>query len=112
MAIPEWKKRKQHTNKFDTLGRPIKVGDTILVRGYYSMNMDTVAKVARINKYSISVDLPVRRWLGWLGGQWKDCGFQRMYRHGSQMLVLNKNLLNESKKLKEQYMNEYPEEFL
>lgn len=46
----------------DCLGRPIKVGDTVLTNRYGSTDMTLITKVVRINKNSITIDLPHIIW--------------------------------------------------
>ena len=47
----------------DCFGRPIKVGDTILCKGYGSMDKDCFAKVLKVNRKSIGINLTVSRYI-------------------------------------------------
>lgn len=46
----------------DMLGQPIKVGDMVLTKGYYSSMLNHFGVVKRVNKKSISVDVTYSNW--------------------------------------------------
>lgn len=53
-----------HQNNFqlDLLGRPIKVGDRVLTKGYGSAAMNNFATVVSVNRKSISINVEYRDW--------------------------------------------------
>jgi len=46
----------------DILGRPVSVGQKIMVKGYYSMSLDKFATVTKINPKSITVEFYTKVW--------------------------------------------------
>lgn len=70
----------------DILKRPVKVGDTILVKGYYSALLDTITTVTKVNKDTISIE--VKAW---------DYAKQQYYlkpmkRDSNSFIVINEQL--------------------
>ena len=49
-------------HQLDLLGRPIKVGDRVLTKGYGSASMNNFATVKAVNRKSISIDVEYNRW--------------------------------------------------
>lgn len=47
----------------DMFGRELKVGDTILCKGYGSLDKDTIATIEKINKTTINVSLKRRKYV-------------------------------------------------
>lgn len=85
---------------FDVLKRPIFVGDTILFKGPYAGNMDTVGKVIKINPKSVKIEYPATRvtspgkWNSqtrqWEGRVIEPCVVTILRRY--DMLVINEQL--------------------
>ncbi len=107
------------TYQLDLLGRPVNVGDKVLVKGYGSMCNDTVADVLRVNKSSISINLqkPVLDW-----GEYDPVTrhypnrkityeTKRMTRDARQCIVVNE-LLPISEAKAEQFVLDFPEYFI
>lgn len=46
----------------DILQRPVKIGDTVLTKGYYAVNLDTITTVTKILKNGIQVNVPIRQY--------------------------------------------------
>lgn len=46
----------------DTLNRPVAIGDKVLTKGYYSCNMGTVATIKKINKDTVTIEIPAELW--------------------------------------------------
>lgn len=46
----------------DMLGHPLKKGQTVLTKAFYSPAMDTIATVLKVNKKTIVVELKKRVW--------------------------------------------------
>ena len=46
----------------DILGRPAKVGDTVLTKGYYSATLNTISTIKRVNKKSVTVEVTGYTW--------------------------------------------------
>lgn len=53
-----------HQNNFqlDLLGRPIKVGDRVLTKGYGSASMNNFATVVSVNRKSVSINVEAYSW--------------------------------------------------
>lgn len=49
-------------HQLDLLGRPIKVGDRVLTKGYGSTSMNNFATVKSVNRKSISIDVEYTHW--------------------------------------------------
>lgn len=47
----------QENIAIDMFGRKLKVGDTVLCKGYYSLDKNTFATIKKINKRTIVVDI-------------------------------------------------------
>ena len=47
----------------DMFGRELKVGDTVLCKGYGSLDKDTIASIGKINKTTINVNLKRRKYV-------------------------------------------------
>ena len=47
----------EHGHQLDLLGRPIKVGDRVLTKGYGSAAMNNFATVKSVNRKSITIDV-------------------------------------------------------
>ncbi len=52
----------EHGHQLDLLGRPIKVGDRVLTKGYGSPAMNNFATVKAVNRKSISIDVEYAHW--------------------------------------------------
>lgn len=54
-----------HQNNFqlDLLGRPIKVGDRVLTKGYGSAAMNNFATVIAVNRKSVSINVEFTKWI-------------------------------------------------
>ena len=46
----------------DILGRPAKVGDTVLTKGYYSATLNTISTIKRVNKKSVTIEVTAHTW--------------------------------------------------
>lgn len=52
----------EHGHQLDLLGRPIKVGDRVLTKGYGSPAMNNFATVKAVNRKSIVIDVEYTHW--------------------------------------------------
>ena len=50
-------------HQLDLLGRPIKVGDRVLTKGYGSTSMNNFATVKSVDRKSISIDVEYTHWV-------------------------------------------------
>ena len=83
----------------DMLKRPIKKGDTVLVKGYGSCTADTIATVKKVAKVNIYVDVK-NPWAKWNGYS----EIKRMARCPSECIVVNEQLAYNK--------SEYPELYI
>lgn len=82
----------------DILKRPVKVGDTVLVKGYYSALLDTVTTVMKINKDTISIE--VKAW-DYSNQQY----FQKlMKRDSNSFVIINEQLAHNRATYPEHYI--------
>ena len=110
----------------DMLGRKIKVGDTVLCKGYCSQDKDTFAVVKRVNPKSVVIDLdkgyyshgryvpnttndpnhtyyPDRKYISTV---------EETRRLGREMLIVPHDLHEQAMKEGEQTINDHPEIFI
>lgn len=108
-------------HQLDILGRPIKVGDTVLVTGYCSTTLDQKATVLAVNKKSISVDVEYtdRFWGSYdpITRSYPDTKFttklKRMQRQGyRQVLVIPSDLVDSAAQAKQEFIDTHPEIFV
>jgi hypothetical protein len=85
---------------FDAIGRPIQLNDTVLVKGYGRCNMDTIAKITKITKKSVHVEIPASYYVriedptvqwGWRYERRTD-EVKLMKRSSSDFIVINEQL--------------------
>jgi hypothetical protein len=110
----------------DMLGRKIKVGDTVLCKGYRSQDKDTFAVVKRVNPKSVVIDLDkgYYDWGQYVHNPTKDPNHiyypDRKYistteetrRRGLEMLIIPHDLHEQAMKEGEQTINDHPEIFI
>jgi hypothetical protein len=111
----------------DMSGTLIKVGDTVLCKGYYSLDKDTLGTVLKINKKSIIVSIKTKvlkygeyhpKPLGYVG-YW-DCypdkhpveRIQKLKRCGMDVLIVPPNLKQTLETAEERIAVSYPEIFI
>ena len=101
--------------QLDMLGRPIHVGDTILVKSYGSCSQDTFAIVKKVNSKSIVIDVNApAKWERGPNGRWYKIpgqGTIPMKRQGKDTLVVNE-LAPISKPLTDAFITDHPELFI
>ena len=105
------------TLPLDMLKRPVKVGDTILCKGYGSCSHDTFTTVLKTNPTTVTIK---NSWSTWdkdpVTGKWSrqvhygDKGKLQTRRY-SEVLVVNE-LLPISEALAQEYVATHPEHFL
>ena len=107
--------------QLDILGRPIKVGDTVLVTGYCSTTLDQKATVLSVNKKSISVNVEYtyRDWGSYdhQTRSYPNAKFttetKRMQRQGyRQVLVISSDLVDSAAQAKQEFIDTHPEVFV
>ena len=107
--------------QLDILGRPIKVGDTVLVTGYGSTTIDQKATVLAVNKKSISVNVEYTyRYWGPYDHQTRSypnakftTELKRMQRKGCrQVLVIPSDLVDSAAQAKQEFIDTHPELFV
>ena len=85
---------------FDAIGRPIQLNDTVLVKGYDRSNMDTIAKITKITKKAVHVEVPASYYIrtedstsawGWRYERRTDEA-KLMKRSSSDFIVINEQL--------------------
>ena len=94
----------------DLLGRPVKFGDTVLVKGYGSVTFNKITSVVSVNKKTISVDVPCYHYNRSTGKHGEST--KRMTRSSADFLILPADYLAESTKLHAAFVNEHPEIFI
>ena len=105
--------------QIDLLGRPIKVGDTILTKGYSSPAINHRATVKRVNRKSIVIDLEVGHWVmgsyDYTTRSFPDAKYiskiREMKRTGYDCIVVNEQLPI-SEALAEEFLDDHPEIFI
>ena len=107
--------------QLDILGRPIKVGDTVLVTGYGSTTLDQKATVLAVNKKSISINVEcTHRYWGSYDHQTRSypdmritTELKRMQRQGyRQVLVIPSDLVDSAAQAKQEFIDTHPEVFV
>lgn len=85
---------------FDAIGRPIQLNDTVLVKGYGRCNMDTIAKITKITKKAVHVEVPASYYVrvadptttwGWKYER-RTAEAKLMKRASSDFIVINEQL--------------------
>lgn len=94
----------------DMLGRPVKVGDTILTKGYRSVSQNTLASVVRVNKRTVSITV-ARNWWNY-ATRTMEHEDTPMLRKPYEILVLPADYLAESTRLRDTFVEEHPEIFI
>ena len=76
----------------DIIGCPINVGDTVLVSGYSTSAMDTIAVVQKVNRKTVLVTLKAYNW-DCVNGKYHrtECN-KPMRRAQNQLVVINKQI--------------------
>ena len=101
----------------DLLGQPVSVGDKLLVKGHFSMSLDTVSTVTRINKKSITVEVPTRKLLRrgeycyvshtWITPNEYTTVMQSMPRQASECLKLSEEQIDKINYVANQNLNNF-----
>lgn len=85
---------------FDAIGRPIQLNDTVLVKGYGRCNMDTIAKITKIMKKTVYIEVPASYYAR-VEDSTSRCGWKYelrtdkaklMKRSSSDFIVINEQL--------------------
>lgn len=86
----------------DILKRPVKVGDTVLTKGYMHSAINTISKVIRVNKNTISVNLPFR----YYNYQTRSSvtGYKIMLRDPMSFVVIDEQIAYNNKEYPEYYV--------
>ena len=103
----------------DLLGRPIKVGDTILTKGYSSPTINHRATVKKMHRKTFTVDLEISYWIwGAYDGTTRSypnrkrhVEIREMKRTGFDCIVINEQLPI-SEALAEEFLDDHPEIFI
>jgi len=93
----------------DILCRPIKLGQTVLVRGYGSQNTDTFATVTRINRKRITVKTYESFTRYTYTTRTTDT---KLYRYAPEMLIVPYEFIEAAELEKQQLPLNYPEFFI
>lgn len=100
------------TLPLDMLKRPIKVGDTVLCKGYGSCSHNTFTTVLRVNPKSVTISNSYHAWDRDSAGKWVyKPSTKTQTRAFSDVLVVSE-LLPISESLAQQFVVEHPEHFL
>lgn len=83
----------------DCLGHPIRVGDTVLTAQYCSPTFDTITKVIKVNKTTITLKIDKYTYDYSLGKTVKE--LHSVKRFPYQMVVINKQLQHNQKEFPE-----------
>ena len=98
---------------FDVIGRPIKLNDRVLVKGYYCVGIGkTLGTITKINKKSIivTVDDPFYKYsYDWDAPRKKET---RLPRHGNDCLVVTARYLKEADRELTKFTFKHPEMFI
>ena len=100
-----------HTNghQLDLLGRPIKVGDRVLTKGYGSASMNNFATVKAVNRKSISIDVEYRNWYHDDSGWKSRTSIKPLKRVGYHSVLVVNELEPISTSLAQTFADEHPE---
>ena len=101
-----------HANNFqlDLLGRPIKVGDRVLTKGYGSVAMNNFATVISINRKSISINVEAYSWTKDDTGHWaRRTSTRLMKRVGYHSVLVVNELEPISTALADEFIQLHPE---
>lgn len=101
-----------HQNNFqlDLLGRPIKVGDRVLTKGYGSAAMNNFATVIAVNRKSISINVEYRDWYKDDSGNWqRRMSTKPMKRVGYHSVLVVNELEPISTALANDFVQTHPE---
>lgn len=101
-----------HQNNFqlDLLGRPIKVGDRVLTKGYGSAAMDNFATVIAVNRKSVSINVEYRDWYKDDSGNWqRRMSTKPMKRVGYHSVLVVNELEPISAALANDFVQTHPE---
>lgn len=106
--------------QFDIIGRPIKVGDTVITKGFGSPIMNFITVVKKVNKKTVSV-IVEKRTTVWgkydsYSGTYPDRAIIvkniAKTRFGNECLVIPENFEEEAKREQEEFKQKYPRIFL
>lgn len=101
-----------HQNNFqlDLLGRPIKVGDRVLTKGYGSAAMNNFATVVSVNRKSVSINVEYRNWYSDDSGNWQSrTSTKLMKRVGYHSVLVVNELEPISTALANDFIQTHPE---
>ena len=101
-----------HQNNFqlDLLGRPIKVGDRVLTKGYGSAAMNNFATVVSVNRKSVSINVEYRSWYHDYSGKWQSrISTKLMKRVGYHSVLVVNELEPISIALADDFIQTHPE---
>lgn len=101
-----------HQNNFqlDLLGRPIKVGDRVLTKGYGSAAMNNFATVVSVNRKSISINVEYHNWYRDYSGKWQSrTSTKLMKRVGYHSVLVVNELEPISTALANDFIQTHPE---
>lgn len=95
----------------DMFGRELKVGDTVLCKGYSSMDKDTVATVEKVGKTTISIKLERSYW-NYSIGKFVIKEYRLMQRKPIDVMLISPELKTEIESREEYLIETYPEYFI
>lgn len=101
-----------HQNNFqlDLLGRPIKVGDRVLTKGFNSASMNNFATVVSVNRKSVSINVEYRDWYRDNSNTWKSrMSTKLMKRVGYHSVLVVNELEPISTALADEFVQLHPE---
>ena len=92
----------------DILGRTVKVGDTVLTRGYSTVDMNQTAIVEKVKDSYILVTVRYKGWLhdDTIGRKTLTVTSKKVTRRPYQVLVVN-DQLKENERIGEPYVSPY-----
>ena len=94
----------------DMFGRELKTGDTVLCKGYGSLDKDTIATIEKVNKTTISAQVTTRDWDYSVG---KIVTKRRLIRYRPvDVMLISPELKTEIESRENYLFQTYPEYFI
>lgn len=93
----------RHNLALDLFGQELSVGDYVLCQGYYSVPVNTITQIVKINKQSVVVSL---EYWDWTIGEYTS---RKMRRPGYKFIKITKEQANTILANNQATLNKYPE---